>query len=375
MTIYESLVARHERLHRQFADDPDSIDIDRAHQLIAEASAVGREVADIPQRQQLRAILRYWGNFIHDRTGEYPNTHLLPYAPEAGVVPEAGGTVSTQPPSADGSPTTPDSTTAALVPVSDQSTARVTGDRPAWFWPVLALVVVAAIALALIASAVWNQLSNPDADQQTPIAVVSPSAELPAIQGDSDQDGLSDQQEMLLGTDPMNPDTDGDGLLDGEEVLIYGTSPVAVDSDGDGVPDGEEVALGSSPADPGSVSPTGAYPSAPITTTTTITASTTLTVTATPAPPSGPVLVITAPEGQATVPLRIGPSESYAAVGDAPQVPVGATVLIVRRTPDNNWYSIELTGGVVRGWLPATFATIPETTNVAAVPTFVPPQQ
>jgi len=35
---------------------------------------------------------------------------------------------------------------------------------------------------------------------------------------DSDQDGLSDQEEKLYGTDPHNPDTDGDGYTDGIEV-------------------------------------------------------------------------------------------------------------------------------------------------------------
>lgn len=35
---------------------------------------------------------------------------------------------------------------------------------------------------------------------------------------DSDQDGLTDQEEKMLGTDPHNPDTDGDGYLDGKEV-------------------------------------------------------------------------------------------------------------------------------------------------------------
>jgi len=35
---------------------------------------------------------------------------------------------------------------------------------------------------------------------------------------DSDQDGLTDQEEQALGTDPHNPDTDGDGYLDGAEV-------------------------------------------------------------------------------------------------------------------------------------------------------------
>ncbi|MEA3304564.1 MAG: hypothetical protein U9Q15_02295 [Patescibacteria group bacterium] len=31
---------------------------------------------------------------------------------------------------------------------------------------------------------------------------------------DTDGDGLSDEKELLLGTDPENPDTDGDGLND-----------------------------------------------------------------------------------------------------------------------------------------------------------------
>ena len=34
---------------------------------------------------------------------------------------------------------------------------------------------------------------------------------------DSDDDGLSDNQELLLGTDPLNPDSDGDGLRDSED--------------------------------------------------------------------------------------------------------------------------------------------------------------
>lgn len=39
-----------------------------------------------------------------------------------------------------------------------------------------------------------------------------------ALNTDSDQDGLTDEQELKLGTDPHNPDTDGDGYPDGEEV-------------------------------------------------------------------------------------------------------------------------------------------------------------
>jgi len=34
---------------------------------------------------------------------------------------------------------------------------------------------------------------------------------------DSDLDGINDQAELLLGTDPFNPDSDGDGILDKED--------------------------------------------------------------------------------------------------------------------------------------------------------------
>jgi hypothetical protein len=66
---------------------------------------------------------------------------------------------------------------------------------------------------------------------------------------DSDGDGLPDWLEMLIGTDPQNPDTDGDGLNDFEELFIYRTNPLNADTDGDGFSDGVEVLFGSDPLD------------------------------------------------------------------------------------------------------------------------------
>ncbi len=58
---------------------------------------------------------------------------------------------------------------------------------------------------------------------------------------DSDGDRLSDSREGELGTDPYNPDTDGDKLTDGEEVLDWNTDPLNPDTDWDGLQDGAEV--------------------------------------------------------------------------------------------------------------------------------------
>jgi len=73
---------------------------------------------------------------------------------------------------------------------------------------------------------------------------------------DTDLDGVSDQDEALLGTDPTLADTDGDGLDDGEE-LDLGTDPLLSDTDGDGVDDGAEVAKGTDPVTAPPIVPTG----------------------------------------------------------------------------------------------------------------------
>jgi len=76
---------------------------------------------------------------------------------------------------------------------------------------------------------------------------------------DSDNDGLTDEEEEINGTDPNNPDTDGDGVPDGKEIdsdgdgiiddseIANGTDPSNQDSDKDGLTDGEEAEAGTDP--------------------------------------------------------------------------------------------------------------------------------
>ncbi|PVZ66760.1 carboxypeptidase regulatory-like domain-containing protein [Pelagibaculum spongiae] len=67
---------------------------------------------------------------------------------------------------------------------------------------------------------------------------------------DDDQDGLSNEQEIELGTDPAIADTDEDGLQDGVEVNEFNTNPLLADTDGDGISDSIEVNLSLDPNDP-----------------------------------------------------------------------------------------------------------------------------
>jgi|GEM_PF-1325696 len=67
---------------------------------------------------------------------------------------------------------------------------------------------------------------------------------------DTDGDGLIDRDEINVHkTDPENPDTDGDTLDDKEELDIYFTDPLIPDTDGGGVVDGFEVDNATNPLD------------------------------------------------------------------------------------------------------------------------------
>ncbi len=68
---------------------------------------------------------------------------------------------------------------------------------------------------------------------------------------DPDRDGLLSDKEVELATDPLDPDTDADGLGDGREINLENTDPLKKDSDGGGRSDGEEVLIdGTDPNDP-----------------------------------------------------------------------------------------------------------------------------
>jgi hypothetical protein len=81
------------------------------------------------------------------------------------------------------------------------------------------------------------------------------SSDIPVVfddlDGDGDEDAVAARDQALFwlenfGTDPLDPDVDGDGLLDGAEDAA-GTDPFDPDTDDDGLLDGFEVANGFDP--------------------------------------------------------------------------------------------------------------------------------
>ena len=69
------------------------------------------------------------------------------------------------------------------------------------------------------------------------------------INSDADNDGLTNEEERALGTDPLLADSDRDGLEDAIEVKETGTNPLTADSDEDGLTDLQEFVAGTNPLD------------------------------------------------------------------------------------------------------------------------------
>ena len=162
----------------------------------------------------------------------------------------------------------------------------------------------------------------------TQISAATNVAGTQTVDGDTDGDRLADRQESLLNTENNNPDTDADGLNDGDEVLIYSTdprnrdtdadilsdfdevnthktNPRSPDGDGDGISDGLEVAQGTDPLVPNPptvtpqtptltvLPPTATWTATPsITPTGTASATVTATGTATATPTATPTATI-----------------------------------------------------------------------------------
>jgi hypothetical protein len=72
---------------------------------------------------------------------------------------------------------------------------------------------------------------------------------------DTDGDGLDDGEERpeTTGTSPLDADSDDDYLSDGDEVNMHGTNPLSAYSDTDAFTDNTEIIYKSDPLDPNSV--------------------------------------------------------------------------------------------------------------------------
>jgi hypothetical protein len=132
----------------------------------------------------------------------------------------------------------------------------VTKRRKFPFFLILAIIILGIIGFFVVQNIVLPSFQIKNTNQSTGQInnqSLLPEENSPLVAGpqikDTDGDGLSDEEEMTLGTSINNTDSDQDGLFDYEEVKIYQTDPLKVDTDGDTYSDGIEVNAGYNPKD------------------------------------------------------------------------------------------------------------------------------
>ena len=100
----------------------------------------------------------------------------------------------------------------------------------AWLWVLGVCLVVAAVVGVLVlryrdSEDLLSDTLVPAPRQQASQAPLDQVGEPPVLAPDADGDGLSDEEEARLGTNPRSHDTDGDGTSDREEAMIFKTDP------------------------------------------------------------------------------------------------------------------------------------------------------
>ncbi|MEA3272191.1 MAG: hypothetical protein U9P90_00815 [Patescibacteria group bacterium] len=161
------------------------------------------------------------------------------------------------PPSPEPTEIPPPGTPAKTV-ASATSEEQVVMEEPKKSWARLLILIV--VSVVVVGVGTWLVIqyypfSKPDselekkeiADDELKVITTTPQAPEIKPPVDSDGDGLTDEEELLLGTDALLADSDADGLPDRDEVKVYKTDPLDSDTDKDGFFDGEEVQNGYDP--------------------------------------------------------------------------------------------------------------------------------
>lgn len=118
--------------------------------LIESVRMAGRTVHDEDDREYLRSLLTFWGNWVYNQTRTYPNTNLEVYVGEAPVkrmaaAPGGAGTT----PMAVKPPVSPQ-----VMPTAPKETAAVkaapsVAASPAWLWPAIGLLGLVALLVII----------------------------------------------------------------------------------------------------------------------------------------------------------------------------------------------------------------------------------
>ena len=355
MTV-TTLQAEDSALRQQFEEDAAAVDSSQITDLLERVQQAGKTTGSAQGRDQLLEILNYWAPIVEEKTGERPETALTVHDPEAEIADDE--VADAAPEENEASEEEPTATYIQGEPQDDQpqTLAQLFMTMP------LAARILILVIIALILTAIIFWLVVPRSDEPEVDVVGTETAVAALITASAQPTGT-------------NTPTATPRIYIESETAVAESAPVGsptpiiyVVQQGDtlnsvsrkyGVPVNDIVALNniynpnSIPVGQELLIPTpGAGTSIPTTAGTTANATPAAlqaetTSSNASSAPTGSELVIRSTQ---IVPMHIAAGAEYQAIAD---LTPGTFATIIAKTPDNNWYLIQLEDGFTRGWVPA----------------------
>lgn len=76
--LLDDIYSEHQQLLEFVEEDETMVSVPDVRAFLTRIQRAGASIPDPDQRSRMRALLRFWGSFIYDQVGEFPQTSLLP---------------------------------------------------------------------------------------------------------------------------------------------------------------------------------------------------------------------------------------------------------------------------------------------------------
>jgi LysM repeat protein len=351
MSSIEQILAQHHALQEWQANDPDSVDLEQARDLIHQSRDAGAVVANAKAREQLREILHTWAAFVHEQSGEAVNTTLPPYA---------------GPPWTDTIVESED-----LVPapgVARRSPPLIPGGL---LWVGLGVILIIAVLLLLRSFVFPPETAVPTPntpDAQAVLAVTQTTLALQAtetavVEASNTPEPTLIIIEVVATNTPAAGETQP-GTTGAVEYVVQANDTLFKIAQEHGVTVEDIIIANGLTSDIVQVDQVLIIPS-PATETINTNPPGPGETAADTAVAGEPELVVRGQAGTGASPLHVAPDATADAIMSLPR---GTFAQIIGRTADSAWYLVELEDNLTRGWLPAAEVGLIYPANPATLP-------
>jgi LysM repeat protein len=371
MTAVTTLQTQDSSLRQQYDTDPETITAAQLNAFLKRVQQTGQTTGSIQQREKLLEILHFWAPIVEDKTGDRIDITLASYDPEAQPDDKETAVLSTSYiEAANGS--------LEGANMSEQSQ----DDQPqtvAQLFMTLSTPVKVGILLviALILAGILYWILSLSSDETEIDTSATETVVSAAITASAQPTGTAtptatppiyiESEAPAAGAAPIGSPTPIIYIVQSGDTLnkvarLYGVAVQDIATlnniyNADNIAVGQELLIPAASSNTNTSPPTETTPLPQ-------------TGEANPNPPQTnetshqmPELVI---KGIDLVDLRIAAGPDYQAITSLPQ---GTFATIIAKTPDGNWYLIQLEDGYTRGWVEANFTALISPADPNNIPT------